>query len=185
MSQAMGEVIGYVNRARAFMPPGTVPPFIMRFDAGSVPVGAAGLLERRRAASARCRTSRSTASARMFATLPGVSAPPPFGGSQRTIVVRVDPDKLRAYRMSPDEVVYGDQPRDNRPAVGQRAHRRPDPDRADECDGRRQHPGTLDAAAPHRRRADRYPARHRHRRDGTDIVTATRTSTASAPSTSR
>ena len=38
MSQAMGEVVGYVNRARAFMPPGAVPPFITRFDAGSVPV---------------------------------------------------------------------------------------------------------------------------------------------------
>ena len=39
MSQAMAETVGYVNRARAFMPPGTVPPFITRFDAGSVAVG--------------------------------------------------------------------------------------------------------------------------------------------------
>src|SRR5437773_5220765 len=39
MSQALSEVISYVNRARAFMPPGSVPPFVMRFDAGSVPVG--------------------------------------------------------------------------------------------------------------------------------------------------
>src|SRR5437763_15604270 len=39
MAQAMAETIPYVNRARAFMPPGTLPPFIMRFDAGSVPVG--------------------------------------------------------------------------------------------------------------------------------------------------
>ncbi len=39
MSQAMSETVAYVNRARAFMPPGTVPPFIMRFDAGIVPVG--------------------------------------------------------------------------------------------------------------------------------------------------
>ena len=39
MAQAMAETVGYVNRARAFMPPGTVPPFVMRFDAGSVPVG--------------------------------------------------------------------------------------------------------------------------------------------------
>src|ERR1022692_127559 len=39
MSQAMSEVVSYVNRARAFMPPGTVPPFVTRFDAGSVPVG--------------------------------------------------------------------------------------------------------------------------------------------------
>ena len=40
----------------------------------------------------------------MFAGLPGVSAPPPFGGSQRTVVVRLDPDRLRSYKMSPDEV---------------------------------------------------------------------------------
>src|SRR5512137_1299019 len=39
MSQAMSETVSYVNRARAFMPPGTVAPFIMRFDAGSVAVG--------------------------------------------------------------------------------------------------------------------------------------------------
>src|SRR5881397_1831783 len=39
MAQAMAETIGYVNRSRAFMPPGTVPPFVMRFDTGSVPVG--------------------------------------------------------------------------------------------------------------------------------------------------
>src|SRR5437660_12794799 len=39
MAQAMAETVSYVNRSRAFMPPGTVPPFIMRFDTGSVPVG--------------------------------------------------------------------------------------------------------------------------------------------------
>src|SRR5262249_30725153 len=39
MSQAMAETIGYVTRSRAFMPPGTVSPFIMRFDVGSIPVG--------------------------------------------------------------------------------------------------------------------------------------------------
>src|SRR5436190_14074610 len=39
MAQAMGETMGYVTRARAFMPTGTVPPFITRFDAGSVAVG--------------------------------------------------------------------------------------------------------------------------------------------------
>jgi hypothetical protein len=39
MAQAMAETIAYVNRSRAFMPPGTVSPFVMRFDTGSVPVG--------------------------------------------------------------------------------------------------------------------------------------------------
>src|ERR1700724_1523839 len=39
MTQATAETVSYVDRARAFMPSGTVPPFVMRFDAGSVPVG--------------------------------------------------------------------------------------------------------------------------------------------------
>jgi multidrug efflux pump subunit AcrB len=43
MAGAMAETVNYVNRARAFMPTGTVPPFVMRFDAGSVPVGDASL----------------------------------------------------------------------------------------------------------------------------------------------
>jgi multidrug efflux pump subunit AcrB len=41
----------------------------------------------------------------LFATLPGVSAPPPFGGSARTILVSLKPDRLRAYGISPDEIV--------------------------------------------------------------------------------
>ena len=41
----------------------------------------------------------------MFARLPGVSAPPPFGGTARSLVVHVDPDRLRSYNMSADEVV--------------------------------------------------------------------------------
>jgi multidrug efflux pump subunit AcrB len=41
----------------------------------------------------------------LFATLPGVSAPPPFGGSQRTIVVTLNPDKLKQYRISPEEAI--------------------------------------------------------------------------------
>src|SRR6267142_5469878 len=39
MQQAMAQVISYANLAHAFMPFGTVPPFIVRYDAGTVPVG--------------------------------------------------------------------------------------------------------------------------------------------------
>src|SRR2546430_15928640 len=39
MANAMAEVISYATRARSFMPPGTLPPFVMRYDAGSVPIG--------------------------------------------------------------------------------------------------------------------------------------------------
>src|SRR5437667_4706724 len=104
MSQAMGEVVGYVNRARAFMPTGAVPPFIMRFDAGSVPVAQLVFSSTTRTVPEMQDIALNRVRP-IFATLPGVSAPPPFGGSQRTIVVRVDPEKLRQYRLSPDEVV--------------------------------------------------------------------------------
>jgi multidrug efflux pump subunit AcrB len=104
MSEALAQTIGYVNRARAFMPPGTVGPFIMRFDAGTVPVGYLVFSSDRRSlgeiqdlALNRVRPQ--------FATLPGLTSPPPFGGSQRTVVIRVDPDRLQSYGMSPDEVI--------------------------------------------------------------------------------
>src|SRR5919197_610889 len=104
MSQAMAEVVGYVNRARAFMPTGAVPPFIMRYDAGSLPVAQLVFSSETRTPGEMQDIALNRVRP-IFATLPGVSAPPPFGGSQRTIVVRIDPERLRQYRLSPEEVV--------------------------------------------------------------------------------
>ncbi len=104
MSDALAQTISYVNRARAFMPPGTVSPFVIRYDAGTLPVGymvfsspSRTLAEIQDLALNRVRP--------VFATLPGVSSPPPFGGNQRTIVINVDPQKLQAYGLSPEKVV--------------------------------------------------------------------------------
>src|SRR5215510_3380516 len=81
MSQALSETIGYVNRARAFMPPGTVPPFVMRFDAGSVPVGYLVFSTTNESRTVGQMQDAALNLVRpLFATLPGVSAPPPFGG---------------------------------------------------------------------------------------------------------
>jgi multidrug efflux pump subunit AcrB len=104
MAQAIAETISYVTRSRAFMPPGTVSPFVMRFDAGSVPVGYLVLSSETKSIG-EIQDQALFKVRPMFASLPGVSAPPPFGGSQRTVVVRVDPDRLRSYQMSPDEVI--------------------------------------------------------------------------------
>ncbi|MFM9062432.1 MAG: efflux RND transporter permease subunit [Pirellula sp.] len=104
MSQAMAETINYVNRSQAFMPPGTVSPFVMRFDTGSVPVGYLVLSSDTRSIS----EIQDLALFRvrpMFSNLPGVSAPPPFGGSARSIVISVDPKKLQSYSMSPEEII--------------------------------------------------------------------------------
>src|SRR6266568_171821 len=104
MAQAVAQTIAYVDRARAFMPAGTLPPFVMRFDAGSVPVGYLVFSSESRnpkeiqdAALNRVRP--------LFATIAGLSAPPPFGGNARSIVINVDPNRLRSYHMSPEEVI--------------------------------------------------------------------------------
>ncbi len=104
MAQAAAEVANNVSRAKAYMPDGTVPPQVVRFDASSVPVGqlvfeSAGrsLNEIQDFASSRIRP--------MFSRIEGVSSPPPFGGNQRTIVIRVDPLKLRSYQMTSEEII--------------------------------------------------------------------------------
>lgn len=104
MATAMAETVAQVNRSRSFMPPGTVPPFIMRFDAGGVPVGYLVFSSETRSVDEIADLALFRVRP-MFSRLEGVSAPPPFGGSARSLVVRVDPDRLRAYGMSPDDVV--------------------------------------------------------------------------------
>jgi multidrug efflux pump subunit AcrB len=104
MAQAMAETIQYVNRSRAFMPTGTVGPFVMRFDTGSVPVGYLVLSSKTRSIGEIQNLALFNVRP-IFSRLPGVSAPPPFGGNQRTVVINVDPDRLRAYHLSPEDVV--------------------------------------------------------------------------------
>src|SRR5438876_761417 len=99
MSQAMSETVSYVNRARAFMPPGAVPPFVMRFDAGSVPVGYLAFASATRTVGQIQDLALNTIRP-LFATLQGVSAPPPFGSGPRSILVNLDPDRMQAYDVS-------------------------------------------------------------------------------------
>ena len=103
MAQAMAETIGYVNRARAFMPPGTLPPFVVRFDSGSEPVGKLVFSSETRTLGEMQNYALNFVRP-LFATLPGVSAPPPFGASPRTIVIEVDPKELRKRDLSADMV---------------------------------------------------------------------------------
>jgi multidrug efflux pump subunit AcrB len=104
MSEAMSETVAEVDRSRAFMPPGTVPPFVLRFDAGSVPVGYLVVSSRTRTV-AELQDAALNLVRPLFATLPGVSSPPPFGGSARAIVINVNPERLRGYDLSIDQVV--------------------------------------------------------------------------------
>lgn len=104
MAEASAQVALQVNRASKFFPPGALPPQVIRFDASSLPVGqlifsskTKSLKEIYDLAVTRVRP--------MFATVAGLSAPPPFGANSRSIVVSVDPEKLRRFNVSPDQVV--------------------------------------------------------------------------------
>jgi HAE1 family hydrophobic/amphiphilic exporter-1 len=59
------------------LPPGTLPPVVLKFDASSLPV----------------------------ALVPGAEIPPPFGGEYRQVMVYVDPYKLLSRQLSPMDVV--------------------------------------------------------------------------------
>ncbi|HSI62414.1 MAG TPA: efflux RND transporter permease subunit [Candidatus Saccharimonadia bacterium] len=106
MSQAMAETVSYVNRARAFMPAGAPAPFVTRFDAGSVAVGQLVFsTDNPNRTVGEMQDAALNMVRPLFATLPGVSAPPPFGGSARTILINLKPERLRALNLSPDDVV--------------------------------------------------------------------------------
>jgi multidrug efflux pump subunit AcrB len=101
----MAETVGYINRAKGYMPPGTLPPFIVRFDTGSVPVGYLVLESETARTMAELQDLAIYRVRPIFGSLPGVSSPPPIGGNSRTIVVNVDPDRLRSYHLSLDDVI--------------------------------------------------------------------------------
>ena len=103
MAEAMAETVASVNRSRFMMPPGTVPPFVSRLDIGSASVGFLVL----NSDSLAIKDIQDIATLRvrpMFASVPGISTPPAFGGNQRAIVVTVEPDKLQAQGLTLDQI---------------------------------------------------------------------------------
>ncbi|RXM50043.1 MULTISPECIES: efflux RND transporter permease subunit [unclassified Chryseobacterium] len=104
----MGEAIAQINalstRSQVFLPPGAPPPFIIRFDSSSQPVGQ--LVFRSNTKTNNELQDIANFNARPFLiAIPGLTTAPPFGGSPRTIEINVDPIKLRAHQMSPEQVV--------------------------------------------------------------------------------
>jgi multidrug efflux pump subunit AcrB len=104
MAQAAAELSALSNRIQAVFPPGSNPPFIIRFDASSLPVGQLVLSSPTRSnnelqdlANIYVRAS--------FTSIPGLLAPAPFGGNVRTIEINVDPERLRSHNLTPDQIV--------------------------------------------------------------------------------
>ncbi|NIF04353.1 efflux RND transporter permease subunit [Chryseobacterium sp. Tr-659] len=104
----MGEAIAQINalstRSQVFLPPGAPPPFIIRFDSSSQPVGQ--LVFRSNTKTNNELQDIANFNARPFLiAIPGLTTAPPFGGSPRTIEINVDPLKLRAHHLSPEQIV--------------------------------------------------------------------------------
>lgn len=104
MAEAQAQVALQVNRAMKFFPPGALPPQVVRYDASSLPVGQLVLSAPGRSLK-EIYDMAATRIRPMFASVPGLSAPPPFGANSRSITVNVDPAKLRSYDLTPDQVV--------------------------------------------------------------------------------
>nr|WP_199080646.1 efflux RND transporter permease subunit [Pedobacter sp. ASV19] len=104
MAEASAQVALQVNRAMKFFPPGALPPQVVRFDASSLPVGQLVLSGKSRSLK-EIYDMAATRIRPMFAAVPGLSAPPPFGANSRSVTVNLDPSKLRSYNLTPDEVV--------------------------------------------------------------------------------
>lgn len=104
MGQAIAQLSALSNRSQVFLPPGAPPPFIIRFDASSQPVGQ--LVFRSPTKTNNQLQDIANFTARPFLiAIPGLTTAPPFGGSPRTIEINVDPTKLRAHNMSPEQIV--------------------------------------------------------------------------------
>jgi len=86
------------------LPPGTLPPVVLKFDASSLPVclitlKGQGLNE------TQLHDLGQYDVRNQIASVPGASIPPPFGGKYRQIQIYVDPTKLEANQLSPMDVV--------------------------------------------------------------------------------
>jgi multidrug efflux pump subunit AcrB len=104
MAQAAAEVTAFSNRAQAIFPNGSNPPFILRFDASTLPVGQLVLSSPKRTNNELLDLANIYVRSG-FTQIPGLVAPAPFGGNVRTILIKVDPELLRAHNLTPDQVV--------------------------------------------------------------------------------
>ncbi|MEG0851319.1 MAG: efflux RND transporter permease subunit [Flavobacterium sp.] len=104
MGQAIAEINALSNRSQVFLPPGAPPPFIIRFDASSQPVGQ--LVFKSNSKTNNELQDIANFTARPFLIkIPGLTTAPPFGGSPRTIEINIDPNKLRTHQLTPEQIV--------------------------------------------------------------------------------
>ncbi len=104
MGQAMAQVVAMSDRAMSWMPKGTLPPMIMRMDAGSVPVGYLVFESKTTSLGDMGDLAQNIVRPLVQKFVPGTVAISPFGPNMRSIVVSVDPHRLEQYNLTPKDV---------------------------------------------------------------------------------
>jgi multidrug efflux pump subunit AcrB len=104
VASAVAQVTSISQVQLRSLPPGTTPPFIIQYNASSVPVLMLGLsgngLNEQQLSDLGTNTIRT-----QLATIEGAQTPFPYGGKQRQIQVDIDPVALQAKGLSPADVV--------------------------------------------------------------------------------
>jgi multidrug efflux pump subunit AcrB len=103
IEQAIAQVTAVAQTATRQMPPGTQPPLILQYNAANVPIVQLSL------------SSDTIPEPELFdlaiqnlrtqlITIPGLQSPYPYGGKQKNIIVDLEPEKLFAHGISPQDV---------------------------------------------------------------------------------
>jgi len=100
---AIAQVTALAQSVVHLMPPGTLPPYVLKYDASSVPIvqvslGGKGLSQ------IQLYDLGQNFIRGQLATINGTSVPLPYGGQQRSIMVDVEPDQLAANHLSSEDV---------------------------------------------------------------------------------
>src|SRR5881296_215498 len=101
---AVGTISNLAMAQLRRLPPGTLPPVVLKFDASSLPVCLI-TLKGEGLNQAQLQDLGRYDVRNQIANVPGASVPQPFGGQYRQIMVYVDPLKLQAHQLSPMDVV--------------------------------------------------------------------------------
>jgi CzcA family heavy metal efflux pump len=98
------QITGVSQTALRQVPPGTTPPFILAYDASTVPIIQLALSSDSLSESAIFDVANNTIRTEL-ATIPGAAIPYPYGGKQRQVQVDLDAQALRSKGLSGSDVV--------------------------------------------------------------------------------
>jgi multidrug efflux pump subunit AcrB len=103
IEEALSQVTATAQSGLRVMPPGTQPPLIIPYNAGTVPILQISIhsdtIPEQQLFDVTINQLRT-----QLITIPGVMIPYPYGGRQRQVMVDLDPDRCYAWGISPQEV---------------------------------------------------------------------------------